>query len=206
MEESVYVHTDLEIANFINDYKPNIYGACKHAKLNRSLWDVVLNTVAIKFAVGKITAYNPTLGTKYSTYIFEIARNCAVDERKRQHAERFHEMEEKGWEQIADGHDCDSRTNADDEKQIVTEALKRFVKEMHDMTKAEILVRYAINGEKREKLAEEYGVQYDFISLVKTRYMKRLQVIAKEVLKQDEAGKLKLSDTDISFLKPYMKW
>ena len=70
----------------------------------------------------------------------------------------------------------------------------------------EILVRFVLNGEKREELAEEYGVESDYISLVKTRYLPRLQKLVCEVKREDEEGNLRLSNTDISFLKPYLNW
>ena len=92
-----------------------------------------------------------------------------------------------------------------DEKFVVTEALKRLVAEMHDKTKAEILVRFAINAETREDVARAYRVSPDYVSLVKTRYITRLQNFVRDVMKADEAGRLKLSDTDICFLHPYMK-
>ncbi len=203
MKKTTWTKTNAEIKNFINDYKGIIFQACKTACLRSSDCEIVLNNVAMKFAEGQIE-FDPTLVTKYSTYIYQVAKNCATDEIRRQHPERFQNMEDNDWECIADRHDGYGMTEADDETLVVKEALKRLVKEMHDKTKVEMLVRFVINGEERQDLANEYQVDVDYISLVKTRYLPRLRKLVKEVLKEDEAGILRPSKTDISFLKPYM--
>ena len=45
----------------------------------------------------------------------------------------------------------------------------------------------------------------DFVSLVKNRWLPRLQKLVRDVIREDRDGRLKLSNTDIRFLKPYMK-
>ncbi len=197
--------SDSEIVRFVTETKPYICSACDHAGLKRADWDDVINAMALKFANRTIN-FNPNRGTKFSTYIYRIAYNCARDEVRRQHPERFQEMEDQDWELVADGHDHSNWFDAHDDNVVVTEALRRLVKEMRDHQKVELLVRYVLNGEKREKLADEYGVENDFVSLVKSRYLSRLQKTVRAVQKQDNAGTLVLSNTDISFLKPYMKW
>ena len=63
---------------------------------------------------------------------------------------------------------------------------------------------YAVNGEERAKLAEEFCVSDDFVSLMKNRWLPRLQKQVHEVIREDRDGKLKSSNTDIRFLRPYM--
>ena len=195
-----------ESVRLTNENTQYIYSACNRAGLRPSEWNYVKHTMTLRLADGTIK-FNPNRGTKFSTYIFKIAYNFARDEVRRQHPELFQDMEYEDWELVADGgHDFDNWLDAHDDKVVVTEALRRLVKEMRDHQKVELLVRYVLNGEKREKLADEYGVENDFVSLVKNRYLPRLQKIVKDVQRQDFAGELVLSDTDISFLKPYMKW
>ena len=206
--QSVYVHTESEIVDFINENKPIIFKAFNKAGLNHCEWDYALNTLLLKFAQGKIV-FDKERGTKKSTYIFTIAYNTARDVVRQQHWERYEDLDDKkGWEGIRDEHYCPRRQQkAEDEKLVVKEALRRFYREMKDRTKIELLVRYVINGEKRTDLAKEYHVREDFVSLIQTRFLPKLQKLVKRVLKEDERGELKLGDTkEISFLKPYMKW
>ena len=212
-KKATWTKTNAEIKNFINDYKGIIFQACKVACLRindwetflrNSDWEIVLNNVAMKFAEGRIE-FDSTFGTKYSTYIFEVAKNCAKDEIRRQHLERFQDMEDNDWERVASRHDDYGKAEVDDERLVVKEALTRLAKEMHDKTKVEMLVRFVINGEERQDLADEYQVDVDYISQVKTRYLPRLQKLVKEVLKEEEEGKLKLNNGNVNFLQPYMK-
>ncbi len=203
-KKTTWTKTDAEIENFINNYKGVIFQACKAACLRSSDYETVLNNVAMKFAEGRIE-FNPARGAKFSTYIYLVAKNCARDEMRWQHTERFQEMEDNDWERIADRRDDYGKGEADDKTLVVKEALKRLVKEMHDKTKVEMLVRFVINGEERQDLANDFQVDVDYISLVKTRYLPRLQKLMKEVLKEDGEGRLKLTKTDISFLEPYMR-
>ena len=77
---------------------------------------------------------------------------------------------------------------------------------MKDKKTLEILVRFVVNRENREGLAREYGVENDYVSVVKTRYLKLFQALVGNVMREDEEGKLRFSNNDISFLEPYMKW
>lgn len=115
-------------------------------------------------------------------------------------------MDDKEWGTVHDEHDDYSHAVAGDKQVIGEKALRRLTSETRDKTKVEILVRSVLNGEKREELAEEYGVEGDYVSPVKTRYLPRLQKLVGEVMKEDEEGKLTLSNTDISYLKPYLNW
>ncbi len=199
-----HVHTNSETASFINEQKLVIYKACKDSILRRCDWDVVVNSVARKYSKGQIE-YNPARG-KYSTFVYAVAKNCAIDELRRQHPERFQNMDDKEWGNVHDEHDDYSHTVAGDRQVIGEEALRRLTSETRDKTKVEILVRFVLNGEKREELAEEYRVEGDYVSLVKTRYLPRLQKLVGEVMKEDEEGNLTLSNTDIGYLKPYLNW
>ena len=115
------------------------------------------------------------------------------------------DMEDKDWENnIADERNCYSQMDAEDVKAGLMEALKRLSGEMKDKTKLEMLVRYVVNDEDRAQLAREYHVDNDYVSLVKTRYLKRLQELVLDVFHEDEHGSLEESTTDIGFLRPYM--
>lgn len=202
--QTVYVHTDAEIKKFIAGNKLLIYKACKDAKIRHCDWDDVVNNVAIKYAEGKID-FDLTRGVKYSTYIYSIAFNSAIDALRKLHPERFQDLDDKGWKNIKDEHE--NNAYADDVKIIVSEALRRLAKEMRDKVKLELLVRYVFNEEKREDLSAEYKVENDYVSLIKTRYISRLQKHVRDVMQEDENGKLKLGDSsEVKFLKPYLKW
>lgn len=126
---------------------------------------------------------------------------------RRQHPERVQDLDDKGWEQVGDGYESHYATEEKDERLLVKEGVRRLAKEMKDKTKLVLLLRYGLNDEDREALAKEYGVANDFVSLVKTRWLHRLQKHVREVLREDEAGELVLGDdSEIAFLKPYMKW
>ena len=201
-ESGDFKHTSLEIVRFEEDYKLIIFSACKAAGLRRCDWEGVVNEMLLKYAMG-LMEYDPTRGAKASSYYYKIARNKAKDFIKKQ--QRLVELDDNEMEHVLDEHEPVVQTEIEDERLIVIEAIRRLVKEMRDKTKVEILILYVVNKEKREDLAEEYGIDNDDVSLVKTRYLPRLQKLVKEVLKEDEEGRLKRSKTDISFLKPYMK-
>ena len=198
-----FVKGNTEVKKFVDSYKPIIYRACHDAGLGCRDWDVVLNTMAIKYAEGRF-GYDPSRGVKPTTYAYMVASCRAKDEIRRQHPERFTDVEDKDRENIADKGDNYAQMNRSDEMLIVCEALRRMVRLVHDKTKPEMLVRYVINGESREGLASEFGVTEDYVSLVKNRYLPRLQALVREVWQEDAEGRLNLSSTDISFLKAYI--
>ncbi len=204
-EQSVYVYGDSEIARFKNAYETLINKACASAGLPACDRDIVLNNMLLKFAKGQLDFdAGKSKGAKYSTFLYGVALNCAKDEIQRRRLVNI-DTTDKAWQNLRDERSVRSRMATTDEKFFVTEALKRLVAEMHDKTKAEILVRFAINAENREDVARAYRVSPDFVSLVKTRYITLLQKFVREVMKEDETGRLKLSDTDIRFLRPYIK-
>ena len=198
-----FVRKNVDVAQVYKNYKPVVYRACSDVNLRRCDWDVVLNNVAIKFAEGRVS-YDASRGAKPTTYFYQVALNCAKDEIRRQHPERLKEMEEKDWNSIDDERDNHAQLNESDKKFVVMEALRRLFMKVQDKIKFELLVKYLFNGESREKLASEYNVTVDYVSLQKTRYLPQLQSLVKEVWQEDEEGRLKLTSVDTSFLKPYI--
>ena len=197
-----FVHTNSEIVRFINDYKLTIFKACKDAWLRKCDWEIVENDMAIKYAQGHIE-YDPTRGAKANSYYYKIAWNCAKDQIRKQL--RFVELDDKEIELVFDEHDQFAQMANKDKQLHIREAIRRLAKEMHDMRKVEILCRYVF-GETREKLAKEYGIDNDYISLVRTRYLPRLQQLLIKVQREDEEGKLKIGNfSEISFLKKHIK-
>ncbi len=168
--------------------------------LRRCDCEAVENMVLEKYAQGRIE-YNPTKKAKPTSYYYAIARNCAIDMLRSQ---RFVELDDKAEAEIRDERDQFAMMESEDEKRIVEEAFKRLAVECPDRQKVQILLRYAVNGEERAKLAEEFRVSDDFVSLVKNRWLPRLQKLVRKVIREDSDGKLKFSNTDIRFLRPYM--
>ena len=197
-----FVHTDSEVVRFINECKLIIYKACKDAWLRKCDWETVENDMAIKYALGRIE-YDPTRGVKASSYYYKIARNSAKDQIRQQL--RFVELDDKEIEHVFDEHDLFAQITDKDKQLLFTEAFRRLAKEMRDKRKVEILYRYVF-GENRARLAKEYGIDNDDISLVRTRYFPRLQQLFIKVQREEEEGKLKIGDfSEISFLKKYIK-
>lgn len=199
-KQSVYVHSNTEIVRFDKEYRLVVFQACKDAMLRRCDWEAVENMVLEKYAQGRIE-YNPAKKAKPTSYYYAIARNCAIDMLRSQ---RFAELDDKAEAEIRDERDQFAMMESEDEKGIVEEAFKRLAVECPDRQKVQILLRYAVNGEERAKLAEEFCVSDDFVSLMKNRWLPRLQKLVREVIRKDMDGKLKFSNTDIRFLKPYM--
>jgi len=197
---SVCVRSNAEIVRFDKEYRPVIFRGCKAARLRRCDWEAVENLLLEEYAHGRIE-YDPQ-NAKPTGYYYAIAKNCAIDEvRKR----RFAELDEKLEAGIRDEHERFTMMEKEDEKKIVVEAFKRLAVECRDRQKIQILLRYVVNGEERARLAEEFGVTDDFVSLVKNRWLPRLQKLVREVMQEDANGKLRFSNADIRFLKPYMR-
>ena len=201
-ESGDFKHTNSEIVRFEEDYKLIIFSACKAAGLRRCDWESVESEILLKYSMG-LMEYDSTRGAKASSYYYMIAWCKARDFIRKQR--RLVELDDNEMEHVFDEHEPIVQTEIEDERLMVTEAIRRLVKDMRDKTKVEVLVRFVINGEERQDLANDFQVDVDYISLVKTRYLPRLQKLVKEVLKEDGEGRLKLTKTDISFLKPYMK-
>ena len=198
--QSVCVHSNDEIVRFDKEYRLVVFQACKDVTLRRCDWEAVENLVLEKFAQGRIE-YDPTRKAKPTSYYYAIAKNCAIDELRRQ---RFVELDDKAEAEIRDEHDQFAMIERQDEKVIVEEAFKRLATECHDWQKIQILLRYAVNGEERARLAEEFCVSDDYVSLVQNRWLPRLQKLVREVVREDRNGKLTFSNTDIRCLKSYM--
>ena len=201
-ESGDFKHTNSEIVRFEEDYKLIIFSACKAAGLRRCDWESVESEILLKYSMG-LMEYDSTRGAKASSYYYMIAWCKARDFIRKQR--RLVELDDNEMEHVFDEHEPIVQTEIENERLMVTEAIRRLVKDMRDKTKVEILIRYVLSKENREDLAEEYDIDNDDVSLVKTRYLPRLQKLVKEVLKEDEEGRLKRSKTDISFLKTYMK-
>ena len=199
-KQSVCVHSNDEVVRFDKEYRLVVFQACKDAMLRRCDWEAVENMVLEKYAQGRIE-YNPTKKAKPTSYYYAIAKNCAIDMLRKQ---RFVELDDNAEAEIRDEHDQFAMMESEDEKGIVEEAFKRLAVECRDRQKVQILLRYAVNGEERANIAQEFCVSDDFVSLVKNRWLPRLQKLVREVIREDRDGRLKLSNTDISFLKPYM--
>ena len=199
-KQSVCVHSNDEVVRFDREYRLVVLQACKDAMLRRCDWEAVENMVLEKYAQGRIE-YNPTKKAKPTSYYYAIARNCAIDMLRSQ---RFVELDDKAEAEIRDERDQFAMMESEDEKRIVEEALKRLAVECRDRQKIQILLRYAVNGEERANIAQEFRVSDDFVSLVKNRWLPRLQKLVRKVIQGDRDGKLKFSNTDIRFLRPYM--
>ena len=199
-KQSVFVHDNAEIVRFDKDYKLVIFQACKDAKLRCCDWEAVKNLVLEKYAQGRIE-YDPARGTKPTTYYYVVAFHCAKDELRKQ---RFVELDSKLEAEIRDEHDLFAMIEKKDEQRIVVEAFKRLAMECRDKQKLQILLRYVVNGEARTRLAEEFGVTDGFVSLVKSRWLPRLQKLVRQVIQEDRDGKLNFHKNDLRYLKPYM--
>ena len=200
-KQSVCVHSNDEVVRFDKEYRLVVFQACKDAMLRRCDWEAVENMVLEKYAQGRIE-YNPTKKAKPTSYYYAIAKNCAIDMLRKQ---RFVELDDNAEAEIRDERDQFAMMESEDDKEIVEEAFKRLAVECRDRQKVQILLRYAVNGEERANIAQEFCVSDDFVSLVKNRWLPRLQKLVREVIREDRDGRLKLSNTDIRFLKPYMK-
>ena len=200
-KQSVCVHSNDEVVRFDKEYRLVVFQACKDAMLRRCDWEAVENMVLEKYAQGRIE-YDPTKKAKPTSYYYAIAKNCAIDMLRKQ---RFVELDDNAEAENRDEHDQFAMMESEDEKRIVEEAFKRLAVECRDQQKVQILLRYAVNGEERANIAQEFCVSDDFVSLVKNRWLPRLQKLVREVIREDRDGRLKLSNTDIRFLKPYMK-
>ena len=199
-KQPVCVHGNDEVVRFDREYRLVVFQACKDAMLRRCDWEAVENVVLEKYAQGRIE-YNPTKKAKPTSYYYAIAKNCAIDMLRSQ---RFVELDDRAEAEIRDERDQFAMVESEDEKRIVEEAFKGLAVECPDRQKVQILLRYAVNGEERAKLAEEFRVSDDFVSLVKNRWLPRLQKLVRKVIREDMDGKLKFSNTDIGFLRPYM--
>ena len=200
-KQSVCVHSNDEVVRFDKEYRLVVFQACKDAMLRRCDWEAVENMVLEKYAQGRIE-YDPTKKAKPTSYYYAIAKNCAIDMLRKQ---RFVELDDNAEAENRDEHDQFAMMESEDEKRIVEEAFKRLAVECRDQQKVQILLRYAVKGEERANIAQEFCVSDDFVSLVKNRWLPRLQKLVREVIREDRDGRLKLSNTDIRFLKPYMK-
>ena len=200
-KQSVCVHSNDEVVRFDKEYRLVVFQACKDAMLRRCDWEAVENMVLEKYAQGRIE-YDPTKKAKPTSYYYAIAKNCAIDMLRKQ---RFVELDDNAEAEIRDEHDQFAMMESEDEKGIVEEAFKRLSVECRDRQKVQILLRYAVNGEERANIAQEFCVSDDFVSLVKNRWLPRLQKLVREVIQEDRDGRLTFSHTDIRFLKPYMK-
>ena len=200
-KQSVCVHSNDEVVRFDKEYRLVVFQACKDAMLRRCDWEAVENMVLEKYAQGRIE-YNPTKKAKPTSYYYAIAKNCAIDMLRKQ---RFVELDDNAEAEIRDERDQFAMMESEDDKEIVEEAFKRLAVECRDRQKVQILLQYVVNGEERANIAQEFCVSDDFVSLVKNRWLPRLQKLVREVIREDRDGRLKLSNTDIRFLKPYMK-
>lgn len=202
-----WIKNNTEVEEFYNDseYTNVIYNACWKNGLDRSRWDEVRNTVAIKFGQGKLK-YDPTRGATLTTFIFTVAENAALSLLRSQHSDLFQDKDEAFLEKIGKEYKSCRMTEKEDDLLLVREALRRLHEKTGNKRNLEILLRYVVNGEKREVLAREYGVTADQVSLVKHRLLPQFQHYLEEVIKEDEQGRLRIGNiSKINFLIRFLK-
>lgn len=202
-----WIKNNAEVEEFYNDseYTNVIYNACWKNGLDRSRWDEVRNTVAIKFGQGKLK-YDPTRGATLTTFIFTVAENAALSLLRSQHSDLFQDKDEAFLEKIGKEYKSCRMTEKEDDLLLVREALRRLHEKTDNKRNLEILLRYVVNGEKREVLAREYGVTADQVSLVKHRLLPQFQHYLEEVIKEDEQGRLRIGNiSKINFLIRFLK-
>jgi len=207
MEQSMekqltYLHTDTETVRFETEFKLRMFSAFKKAGLRRADWEDMESIILEKYAQGE---FEKDQKLKPASYIFSSARNCAFDECRKQR--RFVELDDMSMAGTRDSHNFFAMMERNDQRVVVEEAFRRLVKECRDRQKVQILLRYVVNGESRDSLAQEFEVTQDFISLVKNRLLPRLQQLVRQIYAEDLEGRLQFSNTDIGFLTPFMvKW
>ena len=201
-----FIHNNDEVSSFKARITSIGHVASFKAGLPSIDYGVVIDNLAIKYATGKL-AFDPTRGVKESTYLYRIAFNEACDYRR-----RFYDRS-VGWEKdkketLPDPIEDLPKSARLDTQVVAAEALRRVFAHERDCNRQtlEITVRYAILGEPREELARVYGRAPDNISLIKTRLLPKLQRHFREVMREDRTGTLKLSTTNLDFLKPFLPW
>jgi DNA-directed RNA polymerase specialized sigma24 family protein len=202
----VYVKSNEQVYDFANnpDYNRVIASGFKSAKLPACDYEIVKNKILDDYAQGKFDKFAPAKGT-FDGYLYRSAYNAARAELRHSHYVREQD-DNAWWERLPSKRNFFDKIYAEDNKLIVKEAMARLVREMRDPKKLEMLVRYILNDKERAKLAKEYGVKEDFVSLQKTRYLPRLQKLVQKILKEDEKGVLKNADAaSLDFLKTYLK-
>ena len=209
------VRSEREVEQFLNNYRWLMESACTAAGMRPRLKtpdgkvgtdlerDEVIEEVVIKYATGK-WKYDPSTGTKESTYVYMKAYYTAKTHLSRRPPEPNDE-----WDKIDESSRRVFSNTRNDAQFVFREALNRLALEC-GREQLEILVRFVLAEEDRQKLAEEYSrggkANADRVSVIKNRWLPRLLMHAKCVVKEDEEGTLKLSPNRIAFLKPYIKW
>ena len=186
------------------DNKDLCNSACYAAGLSRSYCEDVFQEVCIKAANGKLH-FDETRGVKQSTYIFYVFRNTAADLRRKLHGETSVDPEDVIFGSLTSASQHSRGYKDEDGQFVMREALNRLVVESDERT-VELLVRYALLDEDREALAEEFQMQPNNVSVLKSRWWPRLVGIGKAVVREDLDGSLKASPNRLDFLKPYLKW
>ena len=231
LEDRPIVRTNSEIVAFQKKHHALIWSGCTAAGMPRStggkrgedLYDhdreYVESRVLLRYATGSWN-YDPSRGTSESTYVFTVARREALNYLYRQPHKRFEaEVEDEDWGKFGDSHE-EFDYSQEDSRLVAREALARLSRECPPK-ELELLVRYVLverphdlgkPGEKREyraKLAKEYGYKNaDSLSVIRNRWLPRLRAHVRNVLIEDNQGRLELSSNydRISFLKPYLEW
>lgn len=188
---------------FYGRYRALILKSCVNSGLGISDAEDVVQEMLIMYNNGQFK-FDPARG-RFSSYVYMKAHYCALDMKRKMHSDRQQDMEDRDWEQIPDEHDAQHRLDQSDDELIVAEALKRLVKDTRDHSKIEILVRYVLKKGDREELARAFRMTADNISVVKNRYLERLQRFCREVMKDDYEGKLRLSKAEIEDLRKSLR-
>ncbi len=210
-----FVRTESEIEQFLDNYRWFMESACTAAGMRPRLKteddkvcadierDEVIEKVVMKYATGK-WKYDPSKGVKESTYVYMKAYYAAKDLL----GSRVPESNDE-WDRIDDTSWREFSFTGTDAQFVFREALNRLALEC-GREQLEILARFVFAEEDRQKLAEEYShggkANADRVSVIKNRWLPRLLMHAKSVVREDEEGSLKLSPNRIAFLKPYVKW
>lgn len=213
--EIKFVRSESEIKQFLDKYRWLMESACTAAgmhprtktpdgKVGADLErDEVIEEVVIKYATGK-WKYDPSKGVKESTYVYMKAYYTAKTHLSRRPPEPNAE-----WDKIDESSHREFSYTRTDAQFVFREALNRLALEC-GREQLEILARFVLAEEDRQKLAEEYShgekANADRVSVIKNRWLPRLLMHAKCVVREDEEGTLKLSPNRIAFLKPYIKW
>ena len=213
-----YITTDEITSN--PEYKALCDTACYSARLYVEYYKDVYQEVCIKAMRGELY-FDEARGVRKSKYLYRVFRNSAVDYKRKLHYKkeiRINEIrilpnnnrpkdddENDKFIEMAGATPDVYAYPKKDAQFVMREALNRLVVESDERT-VTLLVRYALLNENREALADEYQMLPNNVCVLKSRWWPRLVGLGKEVMREDLAGKLKVSPNRLGFLKPYLKW
>ena len=185
------------VQDFLDHFTVVIKKAAGQADLDVSYHDDLVSQIALKYSRGQLS-FDPSRNTKDTTYIYQIARNAAIDIRRKNSrwitASPIDENDPNGPELDTPYDSTVSTFEIEDTEKILCQTFDLLEKQYHfSQRNLKLFLEWNFSHVSVRELAEKYGLKPNRLSNQLSKIKKAYWEVYNELLRKENDGTLELS-------------